>query len=128
MPKTYTNHEDKLQIKNIIYHVVKDAVSTLHLHKEINEQGTSTNSKITSNPLEDKKCPPLNKKNFLSTLNLLHYKNAKKKQTKKDSETYKPKKYLLRADKTSDKLAEFFEHEKKIKLSFAKYKNKSKKN
>ncbi|TRY83896.1 hypothetical protein DNTS_014650 [Danionella cerebrum] len=26
---THTNHEDKLQVKNIIYHAVKDAVSTL---------------------------------------------------------------------------------------------------
>jgi hypothetical protein len=26
---THTNHEDKLQIKNIIYHAVKDAVSCL---------------------------------------------------------------------------------------------------
>ena len=26
----HTNHEDKLQIKNLIYHSVKDAVSALH--------------------------------------------------------------------------------------------------
>ncbi|XP_037117377.1 lysine-specific demethylase 3B [Syngnathus acus] len=29
---THTNHEDKLQVKNIIYHAVKDAVGTLKSH------------------------------------------------------------------------------------------------
>ncbi|XP_057706019.1 lysine-specific demethylase 3B isoform X2 [Corythoichthys intestinalis] len=29
---THTNHEDKLQVKNIIYHAVKDAVGTLKAH------------------------------------------------------------------------------------------------
>ncbi|XP_029020526.1 lysine-specific demethylase 3B isoform X2 [Betta splendens] len=30
---THTNHEDKLQVKNIIYHAVKDAVGTLKVHE-----------------------------------------------------------------------------------------------
>ncbi|XP_076020910.1 lysine-specific demethylase 3B isoform X2 [Genypterus blacodes] len=30
---THTNHEDKLQVKNIIYHAVKDAVGTLRAHE-----------------------------------------------------------------------------------------------
>uniref|UniRef100_A0A673BGV9 Lysine-specific demethylase n=1 Tax=Sphaeramia orbicularis TaxID=375764 RepID=A0A673BGV9_9TELE len=30
---THTNHEDKLQVKNIIYHAVKDAVGTLKSHE-----------------------------------------------------------------------------------------------
>uniref|UniRef100_A0AAV2MJN2 Lysine-specific demethylase n=1 Tax=Knipowitschia caucasica TaxID=637954 RepID=A0AAV2MJN2_KNICA len=30
---THTNHEDKLQVKNIIYHAVKDAVGTLKCHE-----------------------------------------------------------------------------------------------
>lgn len=30
---THTNHEDKLQVKNIIYHAVKDAVGTLKTHE-----------------------------------------------------------------------------------------------
>ncbi|XP_061581110.1 lysine-specific demethylase 3B isoform X2 [Cololabis saira] len=30
---THTNHEDKLQVKNIIYHAVKDAVGTLKAHE-----------------------------------------------------------------------------------------------
>uniref|UniRef100_A0A8C2CVA6 Lysine-specific demethylase n=1 Tax=Cyprinus carpio TaxID=7962 RepID=A0A8C2CVA6_CYPCA len=30
---THTNHEDKLQVKNIIYHAVKDAVGTLQAHE-----------------------------------------------------------------------------------------------
>ncbi|XP_058063426.1 lysine-specific demethylase 3A [Anopheles bellator] len=29
LTKTHSNHEDKLQIKNIVYHTVKDAVSTI---------------------------------------------------------------------------------------------------
>ena len=29
---SHTNHEDKLQIKNIIYHAVKDAVAVLKAH------------------------------------------------------------------------------------------------
>lgn len=39
---THSNHEDKLQIKNIIYHTVKDALSTLSyfLRKKIIETGT----------------------------------------------------------------------------------------
>lgn len=31
---THSNHEDKLQIKNIIYHAVKDALSALGAAKE----------------------------------------------------------------------------------------------
>ncbi len=31
---THTNHEDKLQIKNIIYHAVKDALSSLRNHSQ----------------------------------------------------------------------------------------------
>ncbi|KAK7922840.1 hypothetical protein WMY93_009742 [Mugilogobius chulae] len=30
---THTNHEDKLQVKNIIYHAVKDSVGTLKVHE-----------------------------------------------------------------------------------------------
>uniref|UniRef100_A0A8C7QY61 Lysine-specific demethylase n=1 Tax=Oncorhynchus mykiss TaxID=8022 RepID=A0A8C7QY61_ONCMY len=30
---THSNHEDKLQVKNIIYHAVKDAVGTLRAHE-----------------------------------------------------------------------------------------------
>ncbi|XP_034453631.1 lysine-specific demethylase 3B isoform X1 [Hippoglossus hippoglossus] len=30
---THTNHEDKLQVKNIIYHAVKDAVGTMKAHE-----------------------------------------------------------------------------------------------
>uniref|UniRef100_A0A8B9K9C2 Lysine-specific demethylase n=1 Tax=Astyanax mexicanus TaxID=7994 RepID=A0A8B9K9C2_ASTMX len=30
---THTNHEDKLQVKNIIYHAVKDSVGTLKAHE-----------------------------------------------------------------------------------------------
>ena len=29
LSETHSNHEDKLQIKNIIYHAVKDAVAVL---------------------------------------------------------------------------------------------------
>lgn len=32
---THSNHEDKLQIKNIIYHAVKDALSILGVVKDI---------------------------------------------------------------------------------------------
>ena len=38
----HTNHEDKLQIKNILYHAVKDCISVLEAeeekNKELNEQ------------------------------------------------------------------------------------------
>ncbi|XP_069507689.1 lysine-specific demethylase 3B [Ambystoma mexicanum] len=33
LSNTHTNHEDKLQVKNIIYHAVKDAVGTLKFHE-----------------------------------------------------------------------------------------------
>ncbi|XP_029113246.1 lysine-specific demethylase 3B isoform X4 [Scleropages formosus] len=33
LSNTHTNHEDKLQVKNIIYHAVKDAVATLKAHE-----------------------------------------------------------------------------------------------
>ncbi|XP_072257186.1 lysine-specific demethylase 3B [Pyxicephalus adspersus] len=33
LSNTHTNHEDKLQVKNIIYHAVKDAVGTLRAHE-----------------------------------------------------------------------------------------------
>ncbi|XP_048458979.1 lysine-specific demethylase 3A-like [Rhincodon typus] len=33
LSNTHTNHEDKLQVKNIIYHAVKDAVSMLKAHE-----------------------------------------------------------------------------------------------
>uniref|UniRef100_A0A8C0B7M1 Lysine-specific demethylase n=1 Tax=Buteo japonicus TaxID=224669 RepID=A0A8C0B7M1_9AVES len=33
LSNTHTNHEDKLQVKNIIYHAVKDAVGTLKAHE-----------------------------------------------------------------------------------------------
>ena len=32
---THTNHEDKLQIKNIIYHAIKDSVSVLARAKNV---------------------------------------------------------------------------------------------
>ncbi|KAB7504262.1 Lysine-specific demethylase 3B [Armadillidium nasatum] len=43
---THTNHEDKLQIKNIIYHAMKDAISSLmaseqRLESEIKKEGNS---------------------------------------------------------------------------------------
>lgn len=38
---THMNHEDKLQIKNIIYHAVKDALATLQLSKESKENMSS---------------------------------------------------------------------------------------
>uniref|UniRef100_W5MTG7 Lysine-specific demethylase n=1 Tax=Lepisosteus oculatus TaxID=7918 RepID=W5MTG7_LEPOC len=33
LSNTHSNHEDKLQVKNIIYHAVKDAVGTLKAHE-----------------------------------------------------------------------------------------------
>ncbi|KAG5853437.1 hypothetical protein ANANG_G00073400 [Anguilla anguilla] len=33
LSNTHSNHEDKLQVKNIIYHAVKDAVGTLRAHE-----------------------------------------------------------------------------------------------
>ncbi|XP_072112755.1 lysine-specific demethylase 3A-like isoform X2 [Mobula birostris] len=33
LSNTHTNHEDKLQVKNIIYHAVKDAVAMLRAHE-----------------------------------------------------------------------------------------------
>ena len=41
---THTNHEDKLQIKNIIYHAVKDSLTVLDTVKEetLNKTKTST--------------------------------------------------------------------------------------
>lgn len=30
----HTNHEDKLQVKNIIYHAVKDALSSLRYYEQ----------------------------------------------------------------------------------------------
>ncbi|KAM6217960.1 LOW QUALITY PROTEIN: lysine-specific demethylase 3B-like [Rhynchocyon petersi] len=33
LSNTHTNHEDKLQVRNIIYHAVKDAVGTLKAHE-----------------------------------------------------------------------------------------------
>nr|XP_015200344.1 PREDICTED: lysine-specific demethylase 3A isoform X1 [Lepisosteus oculatus] len=35
LSSTHTNHEDKLQVKNVIYHAVKDAVSMLKAHDVI---------------------------------------------------------------------------------------------
>lgn len=32
LTETHTNHEDKLQIKNIVYHTVKDAVAVIDAH------------------------------------------------------------------------------------------------
>ncbi|KFO27750.1 Lysine-specific demethylase 3B [Fukomys damarensis] len=33
LSNTHTNHEDKLEVKNIIYHAVKDAIGTLKAHE-----------------------------------------------------------------------------------------------
>ncbi|KAI1903001.1 hypothetical protein AGOR_G00022680 [Albula goreensis] len=33
LSNTHTNHEDKLQVKNIIYHAVKDSIGTLKAHE-----------------------------------------------------------------------------------------------
>ena len=38
----HTNHEDKLQIKNIIYHAMKDAVAVLLAHKNKQSNGDSS--------------------------------------------------------------------------------------
>lgn len=43
---THTNHEDKLQIKNIIYHAIKDAIAVLS-HLVSNEISESQSSSIT---------------------------------------------------------------------------------
>ena len=37
---THTNHEDKLQIKMILYHAVKECVSTLKHYEETHEGQT----------------------------------------------------------------------------------------
>ena len=34
----HTNHEDKLQIKNILYHAVKDCISVLEAEEEKNKE------------------------------------------------------------------------------------------
>lgn len=43
---THTNHEDKLQIKNIIYHAVKDSLTVLSNVKEETLAKTKTNIEI----------------------------------------------------------------------------------
>lgn len=50
---THSNHEDKLQIKNIIYHAVKDALSVLsHVLGEriAKEQGFEVKQEIKEEP------------------------------------------------------------------------------
>lgn len=50
---THTNHEDKLQIKNIIYHAVKDSLTVLDSVKEetnnkVKTEKTSSSTSTTS--------------------------------------------------------------------------------
>lgn len=45
---SHTNHEDKLQIKNIIYHAMKDSVAVLMAHTKKLEGGSTTNNTVTS--------------------------------------------------------------------------------
>lgn len=56
--KAHTNHEDKLQIKNIVYHAVKDASSVLLLQK--NEKSEvhqiSSNDALTAPTVLSKDC------------------------------------------------------------------------
>lgn len=55
---THSNHEDKLQIKNIIYHAVKDALSTLcsimnkHLKNEKESSCERSNSTDADNSIK----------------------------------------------------------------------------
>ena len=49
---THTNHEDKLQIKNIIYHAVKDSLSCLSAIYEKSEKERG-NEQQNSNSLLD---------------------------------------------------------------------------
>ncbi|KAF2364150.1 JmjC domain [Trinorchestia longiramus] len=41
---SHTNHEDKLQIKNIIYHAMKDSVAVLLSHKQKQQSGKGSSS------------------------------------------------------------------------------------
>lgn len=43
---THSNHEDKLQIKNIIYHAVKDSLTVLSNAKDDALSKTSTNTEV----------------------------------------------------------------------------------
>ena len=48
---THTNHEDKLQIKNIIYHAVKDAISVLKfslLQDPITKEGETKEKQVNA--------------------------------------------------------------------------------
>lgn len=63
LTETHSNHEDKLQIKNIIYHAVKDAVSVLQ-HSLAEQQAVSEAKEgtraVAGNPAdeaEDSKSP-----------------------------------------------------------------------
>lgn len=46
MSDTHTNHEDKLQIKNIIYHAVKDSLAVLSNVKEETLNKLKSNNEI----------------------------------------------------------------------------------
>lgn len=48
---THTNHEDKLQIKNIIFHTIKNAVSSLL--GEIIEEGCTESQTVIKNDFSD---------------------------------------------------------------------------
>eukprot|EP00095_Tigriopus_kingsejongensis_P003194 maker-scaffold91_size383040-snap-gene-2.25 protein:Tk03194 transcript:maker-scaffold91_size383040-snap-gene-2.25-mRNA-1 annotation:"probable domain-containing histone demethylation protein 2c" len=56
---THTNHEDKLQIKNILFHAVKDCLSVLAAHELEDErekkesQEKETKSEEVENPIQD---------------------------------------------------------------------------
>nr|XP_015837929.1 PREDICTED: probable JmjC domain-containing histone demethylation protein 2C isoform X2 [Tribolium castaneum] len=52
---THTNHEDKLQIKNIIYHAVKDALSCISavLNKHMCKKEESRNGEEEQSPMMD---------------------------------------------------------------------------
>lgn len=45
---SHTNHEDKLQIKNVIYHAMKDSVAVLMAHNKKVQQNNSYNA-VSSN-------------------------------------------------------------------------------
>lgn len=111
LPDSYLNHADKLQVKNIIFHSVKDAVSTLY--QQNMEEGKSKFRETASIPFDI--CPP-SKDHFLSsTLNLCDNEKIKSKYSKTEKREKVTKKYQLRSGK---ELSSFFEQERNILLKF----------
>ena len=56
----HSNHEDKLQIKNMIFHAVKDCLTVLEgerTAKKEAEAGTE-GAAVKSEPVEEKSAPP----------------------------------------------------------------------